>query len=267
MRSGKLSRRLVVAVILLAGLLGAVDVVALQVFQSRGQAELARGMGAERASIDLGGFPFLPGYLRGELDDVSVEVTGAAGAGLRVASVELRMAEASFAPGAMFSLLRTRYATRTPVDATEVFGRVEISEGDLEAFLIPREPSITDIRVNPSGIEMDLTGMAPPPPEPDQPAPPEPPRARFLPRVEELDVGGARVRKLVLRLVGRSSLTPEQVAAAERIEAFVDLPRVPDGLQTNVSLGNGVFAVEAAGPTVRLLVGEGGARTLGPERT
>lgn len=260
MFSGKAFGRVVVATIALVGLLAAVDVVALQVFESRGGAELARGMAAEGASIDLGGFPFLPGYLRGELDDVAVDVFATTGAGLRVAVLEVTFATVKFPPGRMFSLLRTRYATRARVEGSEVFGRAEIHQSDLQAYLRSQVPLVSEVRIDETGVAVLFTPEEEPPPrrgDEEEGEEPRPAPTRYLPRVEEITEDGQIARKLVLRLVGRAGLNARTRPAAERIEGVIDLPNIPRGLQTNISLGNGVFAIEASGPEVELVIGEG----------
>lgn len=248
-----------VGAILLVGLLAALDVIALQVFQARGGVQIARTMAAERASLDLGGLPFLPGYLRGRVEKVEVEVIGATARGLRVASLQARFTDARLDASDVFGLLRTRYANRTAVRGTDVFARVEIVEDDLEVFAISQEPRVDTLRIRSSGVEVvfaepDLDGEdgAGDDEEGDE----EGPTARFLPRVED--------RRLVLKAVGRAGLSFEFREAVERIEGIIDLPRVPKGLQTDVQLGNGVFTLEAFGPSIELEIGEGGSDAFRP---
>lgn len=246
-------RWVVVGVVAAIGLLAALDVVALQVFESRGGSQIAQTMAAEEASLDLGGFPFLPNYLRGRLGTVGVDVTGASGGGLRVASVETGFSDARFDASDMFALLRNRFATRTAFTGKDVFARIEVASDDLESFLRSRIPLVQEVRIATSGVEVFLGSEDGDEREDDEDEEERP--ARFLPDVEG--------RRLVLVATGRAGFTSAERDAIERIETAIDLPMVPEGLQTDVQLGDREFVVEASGPEVTLDIGEGGERGVG----
>lgn len=251
MRS-RLSRWLAVGVLAAVGLLAALDVVALQLFESQAAGQVAQTMAAEEASLDLGGFPFLPNYLRGRLGTVDVDVRGASGGGLRVARVEARFSDARFEASEVFALLRNRFATRTPFTGEDAFGRADVTADDLQVFLRSRIPLVREVRISTSGVEVFLgeedDGEEMDEDEDDEEEEERP--ARFLPDVED--------RRLVLVATSRAGFSPEEQEAIDRIEAEIDLPEVPEGLQTDVQLGDGKFVIEASGPEITLWIGEGG---------
>jgi hypothetical protein len=250
-------RWVIVAVVVLVGLFVVLDIVMLQYIESRGAAEIARTMSAEEAKVDLGGFPFIPRFLRGKLTDVSVDVTGAnAAGGLRVQSIEARMSEVRFEPGAIFSLARSSFATRTKVTALEPLGILELGEQDIEDFVRRSAPLVSNVEVKASGIEVFFK----PVPGEDLPdaaqqaiddATAKP--ARYLPVIEN--------GRLALSLVSVSQIDRRFRFDASRLEHLIELPKIPVPLRPDVSLRDGVVVVEAQGAKVTLTVGEG--ETLG----
>jgi hypothetical protein len=141
----------IAAVIALLGLFVTADVVALQYFQTRGGAELARGLAAEHATVDLGSMPFLHEYVRGQRGEVEVRATGIAAGGLRVQTLTLHLSEVRFSPTSIFRLTRSRYATRTSIEADEPDLRIEISQSDLDAFLRARHRGVARVRILETG--------------------------------------------------------------------------------------------------------------------
>jgi hypothetical protein len=197
-------------------------------------------MAAERATVDLGGFPFLTGFLKGRLGRVEVTVTGSSAAGgMRVARVQARFQDARFDRADVMALSRSRFAARTPVRGSEPIGRAEIVAQDLEDFVQSKIPEVEELLIGPSGIEVVFAISE------DELSPP----ARYLPRIQD--------RRLVLLLVGRSGLSRTLVDAAERIERLLDLPPIPEGLQSDVQLENGRFVIEATGTQFEITIGEG----------
>ncbi len=137
---------------------------------------------------------------------------------------------------------------------TDVLGRAEVASDDLERFLRSRVPLVQEVRISTSGVEVFLGDGDREEPEDDADERP----ARFLPDVED--------RRLVLVATSRAGFSSEERDAIERIEAAIDLPRVPEGLQTDVQLGDRTFVIEASGPEVTLEIGEGGDRDMeGPD--
>lgn len=240
----------VAAAIVLMGALFALDVVMVQYLESRGAAEIARTMSAEDTTVELGGFPFLPRFIGGRLSGVSVRVRGAtARGGLRVDLIDARMASVSFDSGKMFALARSSFATKTQIEAMEPVGIVELEEQDLEDYVRRIIPQVGDVKVEASGVEVrflrpgvEITNE----PNPDEDDMTKP--ARFLPAIED--------RRLILRLTSVSQLPYVFRNEAARIEGLIEIPRVPEGLRSAVSLRNGVIVVEAQGLEVKLTVGE-----------
>jgi DUF2993 family protein len=250
MRRGRRFRWLAVILLVGVGLYFVLDVAARQYLQSRGGDQIARVMSAADAKLKLPGIPFLPGFLRGHIGEVEVEVIGASGpGGLRVQSIQARLSEVRFSPGKLFALARSSFATRTEVTAEQPVGLVELGEGDLEDYLRRMVPEVGNVLVKSTGVEVyflkDLSQPAPDNPFDDQLTPP----ARFLPIVED--------GKIILRLVGVAGIPPELRNAAARIEHIIDLPAIPKGLRTDVRLGKGVIVFESTGNSVTLQVGEG----------
>lgn len=238
-----------IALVLAVGLYFALDIVALQYFESRGATELARAMTGEEAKVDLGGPPFLPGFIRGHVGRVEVSVRGASGAGgLRIQSVMARTQDLRFSWRRMLQLSGSIYSTRTDVGMGEVFGLVEIGEEDLEEFVRRQVALVGDLQIEASGIEVRfLRKRLEPGAEPKEEDLTEP--ARLLPRVAD--------RRITLTLIGLGQIHPGLRSAARRLERIINLPRVPEGLRTDVRLGDGVIVIEASGRELELTVGEG----------
>lgn len=244
-------RWIVVGVLVFVGLYVAADIVMLQYLESRGSGELVRTVSAEEAGVDLGGFPFIPRFLRGRLNDVSITVQGASGrGGLRVQSIDVRMDELRFIPGELFALARSSFSTRTKVTATQPFGIQELAEQDLEDFLRRTIPLVGDVRIKGSGVEVRffktaaLLARAEQPTDDNLTKP-----ARYLPTIVDGRLG--------LTLIGVSQIPPIARDEARRLEGLLDLPKVPGGLQSDVSLRDAVIVIEAQGSTVTVTVGEG----------
>jgi hypothetical protein len=241
-------RWVAVGIVLAVGLYFVGDIVMLQYLQSRGAAEIARTLSAEDATIDLGGVPFLPSFLGGELSDVSVKIRGAtATRGLRIGSVEAQFDRFSFEPGDLFAVARSSFGTATKVKGVLRFGLIELTENDIEEFVRRQIPLVGDVHLKTSGIEVsflkdpDLIGE----PNPDEKAFTKP--ARFLPVIRD--------NKLVFDLTSVSQLDPRFRNDAARIEKIIDLPDVPEGLSTDVSMRDGVVVIEANG-NVTVEIGE-----------
>jgi hypothetical protein len=245
-------RWVIVGIVVAVGLFLVADIVTLQYIESRGAAEIARTMSAEQAKVDLGGFPFIPRFLRGTLTDISVDVTGAsASGGLRVQSVEALMKEVRFKPGAVFSLARSSFATRTKVTAIEPVGILELGEQDIEEFIRRSAPLVGDVEVKSSGIEVFFRPLDADLPDAAQDVVEELTEkpARYLPVIED--------GRLALSLVSVSQIDRRFRFDASRLEHLIDLPKVPGGLRPDVSLRDGVIVLEAQGAKVTLTVGEG----------
>jgi hypothetical protein len=242
-----------VGIVVLVGLFVVVDIVMLQYIESRGAAEMARTMSAEEATVDLGGFPFIPRFLRGKLTDVTVDVRGAsASGGLRVQSIEARMKEIRFKPGDVFALARSSFATRTKVTALEPIGILELGQQDLKDFITRSVPLVRDVVVKSSGIEVFFKPrLSADLPEEAQKALDElaDKPARYLPNVENGQLG--------LTLVGVSQIDRRFRFDAERLESLIQLPKIPGGLRPDVSLRDGVVVLQAQGSKVSINVGEG----------
>jgi DUF2993 family protein len=246
-------RWVTVGIVVVVGLFVVGDIVSLQYIESRGAAEIARTMSAEEANVDLGGFPFIPRFFGGRLTDVSVEVKGASAAGgLRVQSIESRMKEVRFKPGAIFSLARSSFATKTKVTAIEPLGILELGEQDLEDFITRAAPLVGDVEVKSSGIEVYFR------PRLDTDLPDQAARA-----LEELTDKPARYLPVIrdghlaLSLVSVSQIDRRFRFDAGRLENLIRLPKLPAGLRPDVSLRDGVVVLEAQGAKVTLTVGEG----------
>jgi hypothetical protein len=240
-----------VLLVVVIGLFFVADIVLIQYLESRGGAEIARTMSAEDATVDLGSFPFIPAFLSGERSDVGVFVRGAsASGGLRVHSLDVHMETVDFPPAKMFALARSIFATRAEIKAKNPLGIIELIEGDLEVFIRRAIPLVGDVKVKASGVEVRFLKPNAEPEDPDNPDEKlltKP--ARFLPRVED--------RRLVLDLTSVSQLDARYRADVGRIETLIDLPQVPEGLTSSVSLRKGVISVESQGAEVTLDVGQG----------
>ncbi|HVE91776.1 MAG TPA: DUF2993 domain-containing protein [Actinomycetota bacterium] len=240
MRRRRLIRYLFVALVLLAGLFVAADVVSLQVAESRAAAQIARTTGAERVQVDLGSFPFLPSLWRGRLDQVTVDGYRLSGGGLRVERLEGRASDVTFDRSKIIALIRSRYADRAKVVGGGAIGRIDITQEDLAEFLKNREPRVRGVRVTRAGVEVEFEPVAGV----------ELPKARFLPVM----VDG----RLVLNLTGAGEIPRPLQDGARRLERLIDLPPVPPGLRADARLSLGVIQVEASGPRVQMEIGEGG---------
>jgi hypothetical protein len=248
MRTRRL-RWVAVGLVVLIGLYFVVDVVALRYMESRGARELTRALTAEEGELELGGIPFLPGFISGRLSRAEASVRGASGSGgLRVQTVRAQMTELRFSWRDMLSLSGSIFATRSEVGMKEPFGMIEIAQDDLGDFLKRHVPMIGSVEIRASGIEVRFLkerldeGV-----EPTQGDLTEP--ARLLPRV--LD------RRISLSLVGVAQVPPAMRRLAERLERVMDLPQIPEGLRPDVRLGDRVFVVEATGTELELTIGEG----------
>lgn len=261
MRRRRLYRWIGVGLVLAVGLYFVLDVVMLQYMQSRGGAEVARGMTAESASVKLGSVPFLTGFLSGRISNVSASISGATAAGgFGVQSIDFTAKQVHFSPRRMFSLARSLFSTRTTVTFNDPFGQVEIGEGDLRDFIKHAIPDVGDVQVKSSGVEVRFKLPRPartfssaspslsptPTPNPDdllsKPA-------RFLPRIED--------RKFVLTLIDVSQIGFDFRDDAARIENLISLPPVPATMNSDVRLGKGVIVIESTGKTLTVTIGEG----------
>ncbi|HVL81683.1 MAG TPA: LmeA family phospholipid-binding protein [Actinomycetota bacterium] len=244
-RARRVRRYLLVTLVVVAGLLVAADIVALQVYEARSATGLARSTAAQKASVDLGGSPFLPSYVRERLDEVQVEALGMTRGGLRVDRLTLRMRDVTFERGPAWALVRSLYSTRMLVTGREVVGRFDVVERDLSDYLRSRVPAVREVRITQSGVEVSFEGAE------GQGQPP----VRYLPRVVTDDEEGRP--RLTLQLLGATEVPRERTADARAIEGVIQLPRFPAGLQGTAELGNGVFIVEFAGAEASLWVGAG----------
>lgn len=245
MRYTKWPKRAFFLVVLLAGLAVVADIVALQVAESRAGTGFARATAAERTTIDLGGFPFLPGLMGGRIRRVELVSRGMTGGGLRVARLEASMDDVRFKASDAMAVISNPHARRAKLTGANPSGRVEIVADDLAQFVRNREPLVQELRIGPSGIEVRFG------PTPDAMSPP----ARFLPRIDRV------TGKLVLQLQGVAGLPVAFIPKAQALEKSIDLPAVPKGMSTpDLSLGEGSFTIEAQGERVQLLAGEGGLR-------
>jgi len=242
-------RWIIVGVVLATGAYFVLDVIALRYLESRGSAELARTVTAEDAKIDLGDIPFLPGFITGRLARAEINVRGASGSGgLRVQSLNVRMSAVRFSWREMFALSRSAFSTRTKVSMSEPIGLVEIGQIDLEEFLRRHISDIGTVRVSSGGVEVRFletrlkTGIEPTEEDLTEPA-------RYLPRVVD--------RRIALSLIGVAQVPERFAASARRVEHVIDLPAIPEGLRSDVRLGDGVIVVEASGRQAELTVGEG----------
>lgn len=248
MRARRL-RWVAVGLVVLIGLYFVLDVVALRYVESRGARELTRAMTAEEGELELGGIPFLPGFISGRLNRAEANVRGASGSGgLRVQTVRVQMSDLRFSWRDMLSLSGSIFATRSKVGMKEPFGMIEIAQDDLGDFLKRQVPMIGSVEIRASGIEVRfLKERLDERVEPTQGDLTEP--ARLLPRV--LD------RRISLSLVGVAQVPPAMRRLAERLEQVIDLPQIPEGLRPDVRLGDRVFVVEATGTELELTIGEG----------
>lgn len=252
------------ALVVLIGLYFVFDIVLLRYIESRGAAQLAQTLDAERATADLGGIPFLPSFLSGKLGKVSGRVSGAsAPGGLRIDKVDLDLEEVKFSPGDLLALARSRFSRRTDVKAGQTLVSLQITERDVHDFLVSKIASVTGVRVTSSGVAVTFNAPAPassfvvpsPTPDPENPEatpppppPPPPSTARYLPRVQD------GVFQFVL--VSTINVAFRQRGDAAQIAELVRLPRLPSKLRPDVRVGDGVIVIEANGRDVEMNVGE-----------
>lgn len=241
MRYSRGVRWLVVLFVVTLGSLVAADVVALQVAESRASAGLAQATAAERATVNMGGFPFLPRLLGGRVSVVDLRASGLSGGGLRVARVEARVQDVRFSASAAWALIRSPHADRTRVTTGQSVGQADIAESDLADFMRAKLDVIRELRVTPQGVEVRLDLEDGEVSEP----------VRFLPRIEN--------RRLVLRQVGEVDVPrPLRDRVRATVEDAIELPAMPPGLTVGAALADGVLTLEASSPRLELLVGEGG---------
>lgn len=225
------------------GLLVAADFVALQVAESRASAGFAQATAAERASVTLGGFPFVPRLIAGRVSRVDVRATGVSGSGMRVARLEASVQDVRFSAGDAVALIRSPHAQSAALRTGQAVARAEVAEDDLEAALRTRLAQLRDLRISPSGIEARL----------DLPDGSVSDPIRFLPRVEN--------GRVILRRTGEPEL-PDSLAGAMRaaFDRALELPAIPQGLTIAATLGEGTLDLEASAPGLDLSVGEGTIR-------
>lgn len=251
MRRGRRFRWLVVILLVTIGLYFVLDVTIRQYIASRGADQIAKVLSAQDATVKLPGIPFLPGFVRGHIGEMEINVIGASGAGgLRVQSIQARLSDLHFSARKLFALAGSSFATRTTVTAEQPVALVELGERDLQTYLQDMVPEVGKVQVKATGVEVyfykDLS--KPPPNNPRDEELTKP--ARFLPVVDEDS-------KITLRLVGFAEVPPELRSTASRIENIINLPAIPRGLRTDVRLGKGVIVFESTGHQVSLEVGEG----------
>ena len=244
-------RWLAAGVLVAVGLYFVADIVALRYLESRGRDQIVQTMSAEDGSLDLGNVPFLSSFLRGRLDTAEVRIRGAnAPGGLRVQTVTAKLNDLRFSPGRMFALARSSFASRSQVTSSSPFGSIELSENDLEDYIQGKVPGIGSVDVKGSGIEVFFLTEGVSLAEDDTPEQEKLSQpARYLPRVEN--------GRLVLVPTSLSQIHESFRSEAGRIRNLIELPRFPEGLRSDVRLGEGVVIVEVNGPEVELMLGEG----------
>lgn len=250
-RRTRLYRWLGIGLVAAVGAYFALDVVMLNYVESSGARQLAQGLTGEDAGLDLGGVPFLNSFVAGRRSRATARIRGAnAPGGLRVRSISVAATDVRFSPGRVFALVRSRFAARTELAASEAIVEIQLGENDIEDFLEGRLGSDPEVRITPAGVEVafgppDAGGSDEPGDEPGRSA------ARYLPRVE----GGV----LSLRLVSVARVPPAFREDALRIAELISLPRFPEGLRADIRLGDGVIVAEASGRDIRLMIGEASA--------
>jgi len=261
MRRRRLYRWAAVGLLLAVGLYFVLDVVMLQYMQSRGGAQVARAMTAQSATVRLGHVPFLPGFFAGRISNVSASIDGAtAVGGFGVSTIDFTATAVHFSPGRMFALSRSLFSSRTTVSFDHPFMHVEIAESDLSDFIKHAVPSVGEVSVKPTGIEIrfklpqpnESFSFASPSPSPTPSPKPadlltEP--ARYLPRI---DTG-----RFVLTLIDQSQIGYTYRDDAQRIQNLISLPPVPTSMNSDVRLGKGVIVIESTGLKLSVNLGEG----------
>jgi hypothetical protein len=248
MRRAKLYRLLAFVVILLFGLFVVLDVVVLQVAESKGAAGFARATAAEHVTLDLGGFPFLPGLVTGHLRKVELDAAGLTGGGLRVQSLTVSLRNVRLDGSGAVALIRSAYAGRTRLRADMPVGRAEVGEPDLDSFVRSKDERVKQVRILSTGIEVTFL-VSQPGSQPEVVSAP----ARFLPRVQD--------RRLVLELIGFAGAPKDLAERARILERSIDLPPIPKQMRVDVRLFGGKFALDATGPNLDVMAGEGGVRS------
>jgi hypothetical protein len=238
-------------VLVAVGLYFVLDIVMLRYLESRGRDQIVQTMSAEDGSLDLGNVPFLTSFLRGRLDTAEVRIRGAnAPGGLRVQTVTAKLNDVRFSPWRMFALARSSFAPRSKITSSSPFGSIELSENDLEDYIQGKVPGIGSVDVKGSGIEVfflteGVTLAEDDESEEEKLSQP----ARYLPRVEN--------GRLLLVPTSLSQIHESFRSEAGRIRNLIELPRFPEGLRSDVRLGEGLVIVEVNGPDVELTLGEG----------
>ena len=251
MRRRRGLRWVAVGVLVAVGLYFVADIVTLRYLESRGRDQIVQTMSAEDGSLDLGNLPFLTSFLRGRLDTAEVRIRGAnAPGGLRVQTVTAKLNDVRFSPWRMFALARSSFAPRSKVTSSSPIGSIELGEDDLEDYIQGKVPGIGSVDVKASGIEVfflteGVSLADDDTPEGDELSQP----ARYLPRVEN--------GRLVLVPTSLSRIHESFRSEAGRIRNLIELPRFPEGLRSDVRLGEGIVIVEVNGPDVELMLGEG----------
>lgn len=123
-------RAIVVTVLVVAALLVAADVGLRFWAQAWIEDRVGAALGiSEPVDLALGGFPFLPAFLRGHFDEVTVEVDGLEREGIRLERVTLDLRDVRFDRA---DLIARRAGEVTVAGGS---GQVEILEADLNAWL------------------------------------------------------------------------------------------------------------------------------------
>lgn len=251
-RRTRLLRWLAIGTVALVGACVALDVVVLNYTESRAASELARGLAGEAATVDLGGFPFVPSFVTGRMGRASGRVRGAnAPGGLRVGSISVVATDLRYSPRRAFALVRSRFAARTELRAAEAIVEVHLNEQDIEDHLQSKLAIAPEVRITPAGVEVsyDVPGVTPSPSPSDDEQPAA--SARFLPRME--------AGVLSLRLVSIARVPARFREEALRTSELITLPKMPDGLRADIRLGDGVIVALAQGRDIAILIGEAGA--------
>jgi len=261
MRRRRLYRWVGAGLLVAIGLYFVLDVVSLQYMQSRAGAQVARAMTAESATVKLGSVPFLPGFFAGRISNVSASINGAtASGGFGVATIDFTAKVVHFSPRHMLSLARSLFSSKTTVTFDQPFMHVEIAESDLSDFIKHAVPSVGQVQVKPTGIEIrfkipqpteTFSSFGPSPSPTPSPKPEdlltEP--ARYLPVIQD--------RHFMLRLIDVSQIGFAYRDDAARIENLISLPPVPSSMNSDVRLGKGVIVIESSGLKLSATIGEG----------
>jgi len=263
MRRRRLYRWIGAGLLVGIGLYFVLDVVSLQYLESRAGAQTARWMSAESAKVRLGSVPFLPGFFAGHTSNVAATINGAtAPGGFGVDEISCTAAKVHYSASHMFSLARSLFSTQTNVTLDQPNCVVQIAESDLSDFIKRAVPSVGEVSVKPTGVEIrfdlpqETNGYssfpsASPAPSPSPSAAPtmsEP--ARYLPRLDD--------RRFVLTLVDVSQVPFADRDDARRIENLISLPLVPPSMQrnSNVVLEKGRIEIDSSGVSLTVTLGQ-----------